>query len=250
MTTKIVSARGSEISSLDDWAKLHKEIHWKEGRSAYSIADFILNCGGVPHLESQLSGVLKQHVSINSIAPEKDVRFDRYGRGRCHDLAIDCVVSGEKSLFAGLEAKVDEKFGKIVQDELEAARKALDRNHRSKAVERIEALPARFSPKLDVNSMLDIRYQLIHGIVGTVSARQANREPYDYYVFYVLVFKTSLYDEQVAEENHRDYRRFMGRVGGGRVGGSTIESLDTEAHLLTIDDKPLTCIYEQVELPA
>ena len=107
-------------------------------------------------------------------------------------MAIDCVVSGEKSLFVGLEAKVDEKFGKIVQDELEAARKALDRNHRSKAVERIEALPARFSPKLDVNSMLDIRYQLIHGTVGTVSARQANREPYDYYVFYVLVFTNHL----------------------------------------------------------
>ena len=62
-------------------------------------------------------------------------------------------------------------------------------------------------PGLELDSMLDIRYQLIHGSVGTVAARQANGEPYDFYVFYVLVFKTSLFDERAGEENHRDYRK-------------------------------------------
>lgn len=228
---------------MDEWGELHSDTHWKEGRSAHAIADFILNHGGTAHLESQLSQVLRQEVSICRITPEKEVRFDKYGRGRVHDLAIDAVASGEKSLFVGLEAKVDEKFGKIIQDELEAARKALLCNSRSKAIERIEALPARFSPKLDVNSMRDIRYQLVHGTVGTVAARQAGGQPYDCYVFYVLVFRTPLFDGGIAEENHRDYRRFISKVEG-----SDIDHPNVEAHSITVDSKPLTCIYEYVEL--
>ena len=139
---KIVSTGGSEISSLDDWPRPNKKNQWKEGRSAYSVADFILNRGGAAHLESRLSEVLKQEVSFSLITPEKEIRFDRYGRGRVHDLAIYGADSTEKTLFVGLEAKVDEKFGQTVRDRFEDANKQLVRNPRSKAVERIRALPA------------------------------------------------------------------------------------------------------------
>ena len=245
MTMKIVSSHGNEISSLEDWAKLHSEIHWKEGRSAYSVADFVLNRDGAAHLESRLSQVLRRQVSICLIIPEKEIRFDRYCvRGRVHDLAIHALTDGDKSLFVGLEAKADEEFGPSMQDRHKVATKELDRNPRSKAVERIKNLPAWFSPSLDFNSMLDIRYQLVHGTAGTVGARQANGEPYDIYAFYVLVFKTGLFDEQVGEENHQDYMRFISRVGG-----AVLEHTDMEAHLLTVDNKPLTCIYDSIEMP-
>ena len=151
-------------------------------------------------------------------------------------------------MFVGLEAKVDEAFGTNTGDQLENARKQLVYNPRSKAVERIEALPARFSVGIGLKGLLDVRYQLMHGTVGTVSARQANGEPYDYYVFYVLVFRTCLYDERVAEENHQDYRRFISRVGGFAIEHQ--EHQEVEAHLLTVDAKLLTCIYEHLELPA
>ena len=245
MKMKIVGPHGNEISSLEDWAKLHLEKHWKEGRSAYSVADFILNRDGAAYLESRLSEVLRSEVGACLITPEKEIRFDGYGKGRVHDLGIKGTVGGDKTLFVGVEAKVDENFGKTMQDQYKDAEKRLESNPKSKAVERIRNLPAWFSTNLDLNSMLDIRYQLIHGTSGTVIARQADGEPYDYYVFYVLVFKTSLYDEQVGKENLRDYQRFINRVGG-----SDIEHPNVEAHLLTMNNKPLTCIYEHIEYPA
>ena len=60
----------------------------------------------------------------------------------------------------------------------------------------------------------------------------------------MLVFKTSLYDDQVGEENHQDYLRFISRVSG-----LDIEQPDVVAHLLTVGSKPLTCIYEHIEYP-
>ena len=241
---KIVSSRGSEISSLDDWPRPTKKNQWKEGRSAYSVADFILNRDGAAHLESRLSEVLRREVSISLITPEKEIRFDRYGRGRVHDLAIYGADSTGKTLFVGLEAKVDEKFGQTVQDRFEDAQKQLVRYPRSRAAERIKTLPAQFSPSLSLNSMLDIRYQLVHGTAGTVAARQENGNPCDTYVFYVLVFKTSLYDEHVGQENHQDFMRFISRAGG-----SDLNHQDVKAHSLTVDNKPLTCIYEHLEIP-
>ena len=244
MKMKIVSSHGHEIASLEDWASLHKKIHWKKGRSAYSVADFILNRDGMAHLESRLSEVLRKEVSISRVTPEKEIRFDKYGRGRVHDLAIACEVNGRESLFVGLEAKVDENFGQLIQDELKSAEKRLAANQASKAVERIKALPARFSPALSLDSVFDIRYQLVHGAAGTVSAQGENREPFDAYVFYILVFKTSLYDEQAGKENHEDYIRFIRRVSG-----SELEYPEVETHRLTMDEKPLTCIYEHLEFP-
>ena len=242
---RIVDHHGNKIASMEAWADLHHRKHWREGRSAYSVADFILNRNGVSHLESRLSELSGCQTSIGLITPEKEVKFDGFrGRGRTHDLGIDAVTDSDKTLFVGLEAKVDERFGRTIQDELESAGKALLRNPRSKSVERIKALPGRFFPELGLGSMLDIRYQLVHGTVGTVAARQAGGQPYDCYVFYVLVFKTSLFDGGIAEENHRDYRRFISRVGG-----SDIYHPDVEARTITVDGKPLTCVYEYAELP-
>ncbi len=73
---KVVSPLGNQISSMEDWAKLHSEIHWKEGCSAYSVADFILNRDGVAHFESRLTQVLERDVHIRSMTPEKEIKFD------------------------------------------------------------------------------------------------------------------------------------------------------------------------------
>ncbi len=244
MTVRIVSPHGGELCSLEGWSRLYRDVHWKEGRSAFTLADFILNGEGVQHLESRLSEVLERQVSLHLITPEKEVRFDRYGRGRFHDLAIEGVVGNEMPLFVGVEAKVDESLGPTVQERYEGAEKELLKNCRSKAVERIRNLAELVRPDMELDSLLDIRYQLIHGTLGTIAARQASGQPYGCHVFYILVFKTSLYDERSGGENHRDYRRFIQRLGG-----SVIEHSPVEAHSLTIGSKPLVCIYESPDFP-
>ena len=243
---KVVSPLGNQISSMEDWAKLHSEIHWKEGCSAYSVADFILNRDGVAYLESCLSEVLRRQVVISRITPEKEIRFDAYGRGRVHDLGMDCVVDEHGPLFVGLEAKVEEKFGKLIQEELIDAENELLKTPGSKKAQRIQELPPRFSTGLSLDSMLDIRYQLVHGTAGTVAALQENGDPFDHYVFYVLVFKTALFDQSIGDSNHRDFQMFINRVGSS----ASIEHPALEAHAIDVDNTRLTCVYEQIEFPS
>ena len=243
---KIVSPHGNEISSLEDWSRLHKPRHWKEGRSAYSVADFILNRSGVAHLESRLTEVLRRQVVVSCITPEKQIKFDRYrGNGRKHDLGINCVVDERDSLFVGLEAKVEEPFAGVIQEELAKAERTLVKKPESNMARRIKELPARYSSGLSLDSMLDIRYQLVHGTVGTVAARQDSGGPFDLYVFYVLVFQTALFDQSVGDRNHRDFQRFVNRVGS-----TSYEIPLLESYAIEIDNRQLTCIYEQIEFPA
>ena len=235
---KITDAAGRPIASMEEWAAIHSERHWREGRSAYAVADFILHREGAAHLESRLAETLGGEVALDAITPEMQVKFDQFGgRGRMHDLGVSGTV-GRRRLFVGVEAKVDESFGGDLAASYAEAQRRLAQNSRSKGVARIEQLLGRFSPPLALASDGHLRYQLIHGTVGTIAARQGGDRPYDAYVFYVLVFKTGLYDAATGESNYADYRRFIERVGG--------QELSPLAHRITVDGRELTCIYEAV----
>ena len=225
---------------MAEWATIHKPRHWRNGRSAYTLADFILHRNGAAHLESRLSETLGEEVFINAITPEREVRFDSFGKGRMHDLGV-AATAGRSSLFVGVEAKVDERFGDNVKKRYQSAKRDLARNSSSNAVTRIEQLLTRFAPPLSLDSAGDLRYQLIHGTAGTVAARQDNNQPYDGYVFYVLVFQTGLYDAATGAGNYADYQNFIKRVGG--------QELSPLAHCITVDGRELTCIYESIDYP-
>ena len=226
---------------MDEWAAIHKPIHWREGRSAHTVADFILHRNGAAHLESRLAETLGEEVAINAITPELQVKFDRFGgRGRMHDLGVS-ATAGHSSLFVGVEAKVDESFGGDLAASYADAQQRLAQKPRSKGVARIEQLLGRFAPPLELASEGDLRYQLIHGTAGTVAARQGNNQPYDGYVFYVLVFQTGLYDAPTGAGNYADYQNFIKRVGG--------QELSPLAHCISVDGRKLTCIYESIDYP-
>ena len=59
---KVKRGRGKEIDSLDDWEAWFKSFRapeqWKAGRSAYSLADFIITRDGASCLESVPAHVL------------------------------------------------------------------------------------------------------------------------------------------------------------------------------------------------
>ena len=40
---KVEDSQGNQLTSLDDWKNLHEPVKWKPGRSAYSVAEFIVN---------------------------------------------------------------------------------------------------------------------------------------------------------------------------------------------------------------
>ena len=236
----IEDSKGKQLRSLDDWENLHEPEHWEPGRSAHSVADFIVNRRGAYKLRERISAVLRKPVAFRKLVPEYEVRFDRHGKGRVHDLGVFGETGSGSSLFVGVEAKVDEPFGRYVSEEWRDAIRVRSRGKRTRKPQRIEELCARFDGS-GINVDACIRYQLLYGTAGTVCAGA------DVSVFYVAVFQTDDYDKEIGRLNQRDYLRFMEQAGGKPAEDDGVEA---SSHRLTVGRRPLVSIYEHFPLPA
>ncbi len=234
----IEDSSGKPITMLEDWESLIDRMQWKIGRSAYSIAEFMLNRNGAAHIEERAARALGVPVKIERIVPEYEVRFDEFGRGRMHDLGIFAKTEAGETVFIGVEAKVDESFGSMVRDTYLDAKAKQICGVSTNAPERMERLLAQCftEPK---RAMFDIRYQLLYGTIGTLAAG-ADRS-----LFYVIVFRTDLYNETKSAENHSDYIHFMNLVGAKHI--NPLGQL-AHCHTLNLDGKELVCIYETIDL--
>ena len=238
---RIENTEGIPLNCLDDWKSIHKPTQWKPGRSAHSVADFIVNRDrdGARKLRDRVSSVLGTPVTFHKIIPEYEVKFDQYGKGRFHDLGIFGKTQSGKSLFVGVEAKVDEPFGTYVADEWRKAQKIKESGKGTRLDKRIMKLSNRIDDVLGVSEWDKVKYQLLHGTAGTVDAKA------DVSVFYVAVFKTDCYDNAIGESNHRDYQQFIERAGGVPTQDN---GNGASSHVLTLGGKQLIAIYEYFDL--
>ena len=238
----IESSSGSEISNIADWARLYDtpqaSLQWKKGRSAYSTAEFLLNKNGARILQARVSESIGKSFKIERIIPEYEVRFDKFGRGRIHDLGIFGTTTDGQSVFVGVEAKVDETFGASVRDNYLKMKAKQITGTSTNAPERIEKLLAMHFRDPDP-SMFDIRYQLLYATAGTLAAGA------DISVLFVAVFKTGLYNERSGLENYRDYIHFMGKVGATPF---NLSSKEVQGHELVLQGNRLVCLHEYFEL--
>ncbi|WP_405243203.1 DUF6946 family protein [Lentisalinibacter salinarum] len=238
----ILDGSGRQIATMDEWASLYdtprQRRHWKEHRSAYSVADFVLNRDGAGHIGRRVEGLLGESVTLERIIPEFEQRFDEYGRGRVHDLGIFGSTADGRKLFIGVEAKVDESFGPRVQEAYLQARAKQIIGQATKAPERIEGLLKQHFQEPDL-AMFDVRYQLLYGTVGTLAAGA------DISVFFVAVFRTPLYDESIGADNYRDYVHFMQRIQAEPL---PVADKGALAHQASIDGKRLYCVHESFDL--
>ena len=239
---KVEDILGNLLTSIADWAKLYdspRSSHqWKQFRSAYSVAEFVLNRNGAESLRARVSDAIGEPVEFERAVPEYEVRFDRFGRGRMHDLAIFGKTSTGKTVFAGIEAKVDEPFGATVRDAYLTAKAKQMSGESTNAPERIEELIKLHFPKPDV-SVFDIRYQLLYATAGTLAAGA------DISILFVVVFKTPLYSETMSSENYRDYVDFLGRVKAEPL---KLSNQEAHGHKLILGTKELICLHESFEL--
>jgi len=211
---------------------------WKEHRSAYSVAEFILNRDGTAELAARVSSALGERVSLKEAIQEYEVRFDEFGRGRVHDLGIFGKLASGKTVFVGLEAKVDEPFGVSLKDAYLKAKSKQITGTSTNAPERIEKLLALHFSEPDP-AMFNVRYQLLYATAGTLAVEA------DISVLYVAVFKTPLYDEAIGADNYRDYVHFVNKVGSQSI------SLDDEgavSHEMNLGDQRLVCLHEYFDL--
>ena len=106
-TMTITNPDGSEITTMEQWSERVNSSHWKQGRSAYSLADFVMNRGGAGVLRKRLSSVLSRPVRLDRATPEYGAKFDSHGGSPSKlDLGIFGRGGSESGLFVGLEAKV------------------------------------------------------------------------------------------------------------------------------------------------
>ena len=239
-TMTITNPDGSEITTMEQWSERVNSSHWKPGRSAYSLADFVMNRGGAGVLRKRISSVLSQPVTLDTAIPEYGAKFDSHGGSPSKlDLGIFGRIEGESSLFLGLEAKVDERFGSdTVCKRYQRAVNYLEENPRSKAAARVRDLLSDYFGETEEpcdSAFSDIRYQLLTSTAGTVAVGA------DISVFYVLVFETDLYNPERAAENLGDYERFI-EAAGGRVIPQGEGGFD--AYEISMAGKRMICVYD------
>jgi uncharacterized protein DUF6946 len=239
---RVEDKSGTEIRTIDEWSKLYDtpqtSHQWKKGRSAYSTAEFLINRNGGEALQNRVSEALGKTVVFERAVPEYEVRFDEYGRGRMHDIALFGNTGNDESVFVGVEAKVDEPFGISVLDNYLASKAKQIVGASTRAPERIEKLLSLHFREPDI-SMFDIRYQLLYATAGTIAAGA------DISVLFVIVFKTELYNESIGAENYKDYIQFLGQVGASPI---RLLSNEAQGHEMQLQGKRLICLYEYFEL--
>ncbi len=201
---------------------------------------------GAAYLRDRVTQVLSWHVEFEQATPEYLAKFDFYPGNPSN---LDLGITGEagqsnlrESLFVGIEAKVDESFGKTVGSRFSLAMKSREAGNSTNAPERVRDLLAKyFSVKGSPGSsrFAKIRYQLLTGTAGTVAA------PGEVSVFYVLVFKTSMYEARYGSRNQQDYGEFIAAARGRPL---LRESESFRADELVLANKRLICVYDHVSL--
>ena len=237
---RLEKSSGEPIKSLADWAQLYdsaKTAHqWKVDRSAHTIADFVLHHDGCSILQSRASNAIGQDIVLDRVVPEYEVRFDKFGRGRVHDLAMFGRAQNGQTVFIGVEAKVDETFGPTVHDYYLAAKAKQITGISTNAPKRVEQLLSMHFTKPNV-SMFDVCYQLLYATAGTLAAGA------DISVLYVAVFKTDLYDKTIGASNHKDYLKFLSEIDAHPFPPDH-NSGNLSIHQTLLQGKKLTCIHE------
>jgi len=234
------NSNGEPITSWEEWEEVYQNNpgHFVPHRSAYSIAQFMLDNAGDKYLRARVSQLLPEHALFHHAVPELEVRFDAYGKGRFHDLGV--YGSGQKSgksLFVGVEAKVDEPFGEVVKDVYDRAMARRDAGETTNAPDRIiELLDLHFpeSPP----EMWDIRYQLLYATAGTLAVGS------EMSVLYIIVFRTPSYDSSKGKENENNFQQFMKLARASKVGSNAKGG----AYKISLNGKKLYCAYEYFDL--
>jgi len=227
-----IEFKGKTISNIVEWEKEifsdAKKMHWKVGRSAYSLAEFIINKNGEHTIIDEVSKIIGESLILDNAHPEYEVQFDNYGHGREHDLGIYGTTKSGKKVFIGVEAKVDEPFGNTIsQAYIKGKAKQLNGENTNAPI-RIEELLKRNYGNIK-GKYFDLPYQLLFSTVGTLSVKA------DIHILFVIVFKTSLSDPLKVKDNKKKYDNFFKELGA--------KKLYKDCYKVNIDGNTLYSLY-------
>lgn len=212
-----ISKNNNIITTVEEWYQFAppkaKGKHWKDGRSAKSLAQFMTDKNQVKKLEDILVELEYDTNGVISCTPEANTVLPCKGNGRNHDL----LMIGE-DFVVGIEAKVSEPFGEEISTEL------IEASDNKKG--RIDKLANElFGCKInEVKDGLELRYQLLTGVYGTLLEAENNKKSKA--LFLVIVFTDGLTseDENAVNRNNDDFKNFCQQIGLSAEGGTICKS--------------------------
>lgn len=225
--------KNGKVETLNQWeANFNDGRHWKEGRSAYSLAVFVLERDGLNRIAEILKPSLGDNVEFQSCDVEASVKFDNFPRPSQRDMVLIGKVNNVGKVFITVEAKVDESFGNKVSQIQNKGR--------------LGDLLRKFS-LTDFSDKQNLRYQLFHAAAATIEKGNYGQD-FQKSVMLVLVFKTKGYRNDVdynqrkGDKNYGDFCNFMKAIGASKQGDNEVWTLDH-------DGKEITFIYSYIEFP-
>ena len=212
-----ISKNNNIITTVEEWYLFAppkaKGKHWKDGRSAKSLAQFMTDKNQVKKLEDILVELKYDTNGVISCTPEANTVLPCKGNGRNHDL----LMIGE-DFVVGIEAKVSESFGEEISTEL------IEASDNKKG--RIDKLANElFGCKInEVKDGLELRYQLLTGVYGTLLEAENNKKSKA--LFLVIVFTDGITreDENAVNRNNDDFKNFCQQIGLFAEGGTICKS--------------------------
>lgn len=189
--------KGRELKHYDI-EHVHPPQHIKKGRSASELWDKIF-FGGEPQLPEAIATCLELHNVFKGFdaqlgIPEHNTDFDRYGKGRQHDLMV-LGVSMAGQCVIGVEAKVDETFGdSTVEEYLNSGITLLLQGKNSYKPERIRDLVDALFKDHRKAEADKLRYQLVQATAGVLAEAKSRDYNYALFVIYNLVPKNRTED--------------------------------------------------------
>lgn len=201
----------------------------------------MINENGKEFIAKQISEVIGENLVLEKAIPELETRFDKYKNGREHDLGIWGKTDSGKSIFIGIEAKVDEKFNCKISEAYVVAKTSELNGNKTNAPKRIEEILNR-SFQIIRKTHWNLMYQLFYTLFGTLDAKN-NGTKADIPITFFIVFKTSSYKENYGNRNYKEYILFMSQFNAVKIETSR---QNTDAHIIQIENKNLYSIYCQL----
>jgi hypothetical protein len=172
-----IAKGGRVIGSVGEWFSIappkRGREHWVDGRSAKELAKAWFPFSGTASVPREIKILLNSSNVLGAIKlidaePESIVRFDAF-RGEPRN--CDLLARGQSDLgtvVVSIEGKADEPFGKLIGEEFDAgvARSG------SKLPDRMRLLTMGILGRT-VEQSRELRYQLLHGIAGSITAAKS-----------------------------------------------------------------------------
>ena len=211
---EIVAPNGRRIETLEDWYEhappFTPNLHWKDGKSAKELANYVLLHDGIHKLLENLG------ISYNGALlcyPEHVTGLPGKGNGRNHDLLI---VSENGNILIGVEAKTDESFGRYCKD---IKNPSENKKHRLMAMKELVFKNKDFDYP-------ELRYQLLTAAAGTILEAKQRGSKQIYLVVLTFEKRGYMYNETQMRRNKADYDSFK----------KALSSMNPELNLLYIHE--------------